>query len=166
MSIQTLRLSGLLSFAPESTPLDLRDLNVLIGPNGSGKSNLIEAIELMAAMPRDLSATIRDGGGPAEWLWKGDRRGPRGPAEIDAVLNGAPTERPLRYRIQFDEVRSRVEVTDKAIEELEPSPKMPPGSKARCQLRPPRTWPKRLRKVTPCAFWRSTIPSVGLSTIL
>lgn len=46
MSIQTLRLSGLLSFAPESTPLDLRDLNVLIGPNGSGKSNLIEALDL------------------------------------------------------------------------------------------------------------------------
>ena len=54
MSIQTLRLSGLLSFAPDSTPLDLRDLNVLIGPNGSGKSNLIEALELLAAMPRDL----------------------------------------------------------------------------------------------------------------
>ena len=64
MSIQTLRLSGLLSFAPESTPLELRNLNVLIGPNGSGKSNLIEALELLAAMPRDLSATIRDGGGP------------------------------------------------------------------------------------------------------
>ena len=128
MSIQTLRLSGLLSFAPESTPLDLRDLNVLIGPNGSGKSNLIEAIELMAAMPRDLAATIRDGGGPAEWLWKGDRRGSRGPAEIDAVLNGAPTKRPLRYRIRFDAVRSRVEVTDEAIEELEPSPGMSPES--------------------------------------
>ena len=125
MSIQTLRLSGLLSFAPDSAPLDLRDLNVLIGPNGSGKSNLIEALELLAAMPRDLSATIRDGGGASEWLWKGDGGGP---AEIDAVLKGAPTGRPLRYRLQFDAVQSRVEVTDEAIEELEPSPGRPPGS--------------------------------------
>ena len=125
MSIQTLRLSGLLSFAPDSAPLDLRDLNVLIGPNGSGKSNLIEALELLAAIPRDLSATIRDGGGASEWLWKGDGGGP---AEIDAVLKGAPTGRPLRYRLQFDAVQSRVEVTDEAIEELKPSPGRPPGS--------------------------------------
>ena len=125
MSIQTLRLSGLLSFAPSSEPLDLRSLNVLIGPNGSGKSNLIEAVELLAAMPRDLAATIRDGGGPGEWIWKGERGGP---AEIDAVLNGAPTGRPLRYRIEFNAVHNRVEVTDEAIEELEPAPGKPPGA--------------------------------------
>ena len=119
MSIQTLRLSGLLSFAPDSAPLALLDLNVLIGPNGSGKSNLIEAIELLAATPRDLAATIRDGGGAGEWLWKGDSGGP---AEIDATLAGALKGRPLRYRIQFDAVQSRVEVTDEAIEETEPMP--------------------------------------------
>ena len=120
MSIQTLGLSGLLSFAPDSAPLDLLGLNVLIGPNGSGKSNLIEAIELLAATPRDLAATIRDGGGPGEWLWKGEGGGR---AEINAVLKGAPTRptrRPLRYRIQFDAVQSRVEVTDEAIEEIKP----------------------------------------------
>ena len=120
MSIQTLRLSGLLSFAPDSAPLDLLDLNVLIGPNGSGKSNLIEAIELLAATPRDLAATIRDGGGPGQWLWKGEGGGP---AEIDATLAGAPTRQgSLRYRIQFDAVQSRVEVTDEAIEEIKPMP--------------------------------------------
>ena len=117
MSIQTLRLGGLLSFAPDTPPFDLHALNVLIGPNGSGKSNLIEAMELLAAMPRDLAAAVRDGGGAAEWLWKGAGRGP---AEVDAVLNGAPTGRPLRYRIQFDSVQSRVEVTDEAVEEVEP----------------------------------------------
>ena len=117
MSIQTLGLSGLLSFAPDSAPLDLLSLNVLIGPNGSGKSNLIEAIELLAATPRDLAATIRDGGGPGEWLWKGEGGGR---AEINAILEGAPTRRPLRYRIQFDAVQSRVEVTDEAVEEIKP----------------------------------------------
>ena len=125
MSIQTLRSSGLLSFAPDSPPLDLRRLNVLIGPNGSGKSNLIEAIELLAATPRDLAATIRDGGGPGEWLWKGSAGGR---AEIEAVLEGAPTGRPLRYRIQLDAVQSRVEITDEAIEETKPAPGKPPGS--------------------------------------
>ena len=69
-------------------------------------------------MPRDLAATILDGGGPGEWLWKGES----GPAEIEAVLKGAPTRRPLRYHIQFDAVQSRVEVTDEAIEETEPLP--------------------------------------------
>ena len=125
MSIQSLRLSGLLSFAPDSPPLELRRLNVLIGPNGSGKSNLIEAIELLAATPRDLAATIRDGGGAGEWLWKGSAGGR---AEIDAVLERAPTGRPLRYRIQFDAVQSRVEITDEAIEEAGPSPGMPQDS--------------------------------------
>ena len=124
MSIQSLRLSGLLSFAPDSPPLELRRLNVLIGPNGSGKSNLIEAIELLAATPRDLAATIRDGGGPGEWLWKGSAGGR---AEIEAVLEGAPTGRPLRYRIQLDAVQSRVEITDEAIEETKPAPGKPPG---------------------------------------
>lgn len=125
MSIRTLRLSGLLSFAPDSAPFDLRPLNVLIGPNGSGKSNLIEAIELLAAIPRDMAAAIRDGGGATEWLWKGAGGGP---AEMEAILDGAPTERPLRYHIQFDSVQSRVEVTDEAIEEVRPAPGQPPDS--------------------------------------
>ena len=63
ITIQKLRLDGLLSFAPDSEPFELRDLNVLIGPNGSGKSNLIEALELLSATPRDFAAAVREGGG-------------------------------------------------------------------------------------------------------
>ena len=126
MSIHSLRLSGFLSFAPNSEPFELQNLNVLIGPNGSGKSNLIEAIELLAATPRDLAAAIRDGGGPQEWLWKGSERAE--PAEIETILNGAPTGRPLRHRIRFTSVESRIEVVDEAIEELRPAPGRPPGS--------------------------------------
>ena len=70
--IQSLKLAGLLSFPPDMEPFELESLNVLIGPNGSGKSNLIETFELLRALPTDLSAALRQGGGVSEWLWKGD----------------------------------------------------------------------------------------------
>src|ERR1022692_2757135 len=69
--IKTIHARGVLSFAPDSEPLPLTPLNVLIGPNGSGKSNLIEIFELLKALPTDLAEAIRDGGGIGEWLWKG-----------------------------------------------------------------------------------------------
>ena len=124
ITIRKLRLDGLLSFAPGSEAFELRDLNVLIGPNGSGKSNLIEALELLSATPHDFAAAVRDGGGPAEWLWKGGDA--VRPAEIEAVLeNGTPTDRPLRYRLRFTAVQSRVEVVDEAVEEAERDPGRP-----------------------------------------
>jgi len=66
-----LRLRNLLSYGPESDTIALEPLNVVIGPNAGGKSNLIEALSLLQAAPRDLAQCIRDGGGIAEWLWKG-----------------------------------------------------------------------------------------------
>lgn len=123
-TIRELRLDGFLSFPPHSPAIELRALNVLIGPNGSGKSNLIEALELLSSTPRDLAATVRDGGGPAEWLWKGGSR-PES-AQIEAVLpEGTPTGRPLRYRLVFTPVQSRLEIVDESIEELEPEPGKP-----------------------------------------
>ena len=117
--IQRLRMPGLLSFPPDMDFFDLRSLNVFIGPNGSGKSNFIETLELLRATPSDFAAAVRDGGGASEWLWKG--RDPRRPAEIVVVLEDRTlTKRPLRYRLEFTDVRSRVEVVDEAIEELEP----------------------------------------------
>ena len=123
-TIRELRLDGFLSFPPDSAAFELHALNVLIGPNGSGKSNLIEALELLSSTPRDLAATVRDGGGPAEWLWKGGSR-PES-AQIEAVLSdGTPTGRPLRYRLVFTPVQSRLEIVDESIEELEPEPGKP-----------------------------------------
>ena len=121
-TIQRLRLDSFLSFAPGSEAIELEPLNVLIGPNGAGKSNVIEAVELLHATPANLAAAIRDGGGPQEWLWKG--QGPRHrAATIDVELGtGTPTDRPLRYRLEFTAVRERVEVLDEAIEETEPQP--------------------------------------------
>ena len=118
-TIRELRLDGFLSFPPDSPAFELRALNVLIGPNGSGKSNLIEALELLSVTPGDLAATVRVGGGPAEYLWKGHPRSES--AEIEAVFaEGTPTGRPLRYRLRFTPVQSRMEILDEAIEEVEP----------------------------------------------
>ena len=119
--IQRIRMPGLLSFPPDMDFFELQSLNVLIGPNGSGKSNFIETLELLRATPSDFAAAVRDGGGASEWLWKG--WDPRRPAEIVVVLEeDTPTRRPLKYRLEFTDVKSRVEVVDEAIEELEPGP--------------------------------------------
>jgi len=75
MLLQSLKLTGVLSFSPDADLVQLRPLNVLIGPNGSGKSNFIEAIGLLRATPRELAVPVRDGGGIGEWLWKGRERG-------------------------------------------------------------------------------------------
>jgi predicted ATPase len=69
--IRKIRLVNLLSYGPTSKAVSLQPLNVLIGPNASGKSNLIEALMLLASTPDDLRAVLREGGGVAEWPWKG-----------------------------------------------------------------------------------------------
>ncbi len=120
-SIHRIRLDGFLSFAPGSPALELGPLNVLIGPNASGKSNLIEAFELLRSTPTDFAAAIRDGGGPREWIWKGQPR--VGSATMETVLaKENPARDPLRHRLEFSTVQNRVEVLDEAIEELEPRP--------------------------------------------
>ena len=122
--IQRLGIRGLLSFPPDAEDFQLRPLNVLIGPNGSGKSNVIETLELLHATPTDFAAAIRDGGGAAEWLWKGEN--PPTPATIDIELGSneigpaTPTRRPLRYRLEFASANSRVEILDEAVEETTP----------------------------------------------
>ena len=70
-SIQTITPRGILSFGPDTPPLELRPLNVLIGPNASGKSNLIDLLRLVKSLPSDMQAPIRGGGGIEGWTWKG-----------------------------------------------------------------------------------------------
>src|SRR3954451_9064308 len=81
--LHSITLKNLLSYGSEGMTLDLEPLNVLIGPNASGKSNLIEAVSLLAATPRDLRKPLREGGGAAEWIWKGAGR--TEPASIDVL---------------------------------------------------------------------------------
>jgi predicted ATPase len=62
---------NLLSFGPETEPIEIRQLNILIGANGSGKSNLIEAIRLLHFLPeKEPWGVVVATGGVGEWLWK------------------------------------------------------------------------------------------------
>ena len=115
--LQSIQLSGFLSFPPDAAAITLTPLNVLIGPNGSGKSNLIEAVELLHATPTAFAAAIRDGGGIQEWLWKGNKA--NGAATIEAIVRGARPIPDLRYRLVFTASGLRTEVIDETVEEPE-----------------------------------------------
>lgn len=120
MLIETLHLSRFLSFGNAGSTLNLGPLNVLIGPNGSGKSNLLEALSLLKAAPRELLAPIRDGGGVRDWLWKGERGAPV--AELDAVVRNPRGPQSLRYHLAFTEVTQRFELTSERIEFAQAEP--------------------------------------------
>ncbi|MCC7495803.1 MAG: AAA family ATPase [Fimbriimonadaceae bacterium] len=64
-----------LSFGPESEPIGLGPLNVVIGPNNSGKSNLVEAVHILTQLPGDLRKALAVGDGVEAWLWRGERAG-------------------------------------------------------------------------------------------
>ena len=99
--IQSIRPSGLLSFAPDTPALELRPLNVLIGPNASGKSNLIDVLALARSMPTDLQEPMRGGGGSRGWIWKtGSDSVSRTPElEMNVKIVGAA---PLIHNLVFD----------------------------------------------------------------
>lgn len=123
MLIKSLHLKNFLSYGETSQAIELRSLNVIIGPNGSGKSNLIEAIDLIRSTPStseksNLLATIRDGGGVRDWLWKGAVKTPC--ASIDAVITNTKGPAELRYVLSFTEVGQRFEIIDERIENETP----------------------------------------------
>ena len=116
--IEDIRLDGILSYGQAETAFPLEPLNVLIGPNTSGKSNLIEALSLLRAAPRDLQAAIREGGGVRDWLWKG------GPANANANLDvtvAYENKPPLRYSLGFAEVGARFEIVNEVVANACPS---------------------------------------------
>ncbi len=113
--IQTIRLNNILSYGSGDDEFPLKPLNVLIGPNASGKSNLVEALSLLAAAPGDLQATIREGGGIRDWLWKGAHR--RAPATVEVTVENPQGPMPLRYRLSFTETGARFELRDEAVED-------------------------------------------------
>lgn len=111
--IQTLQLKNLLSYGSEGEEVTLEPLNVLIGPNASGKSNLMEAIALLRAMPKDVAATAREGGGIGEWLWKGESDNPV--ATLEAVIDYPDGSVPLHYQVGFTIVSQRLQIVRESV---------------------------------------------------
>lgn len=120
MLLKSIQLTNFLSYGASSEPIELQSLNVVIGPNGSGKSNLLEAIELIRAAPKDLLTPIRDGGGVRDWLWKGGGGTATPTATIDAVFDNPKGTADLRYVLSFTEVGQRFEILDERVENEKP----------------------------------------------
>jgi predicted ATPase len=118
--LHSIHLRNILSFGPDTEPLELRPLNVLIGPNGSGKSNLLDCIGLLQSAPSKIAATIRTEGSVQEWLWKGAQNPT---AHIEAVIRPAKLHRPpLRHWFEFTESAHRFELVNERIETSLPAP--------------------------------------------
>lgn len=114
MLIKKITLENMLSFGPNTAPLDMEPLSVLIGPNGSGKSNLIEAIGLLQAAPRDLLTPINEGGGVGDWMWRGEQ--PVSEAKVEVVVENQKIQNPLRYRLGIAKSGQRFELNEEQIE--------------------------------------------------
>jgi len=152
--IRNIHINNLLSFGPESPGLELRPLNVLIGPNGSGKTNLIEALGLLQSTSKDLSEPIRQGGGVAEWLWKGGSgipghtvgtsgTKPSPMASIEALVEPLQGLMLLRYRLTVAQSGYNMEIMEERIENELPDPERHTGTppNAYAQMKPkPRSY--------------------------
>lgn len=116
--LQSIRLKNLLSYGSAGETLKVEPLNVLIGANATGKSNLIEALSLIAAAPRDLTLPLLEGGGVSEWIWKGGENAVK--AEIE-VLFSYPWQ--FRYRLEFMADGPRLRILRESLEnETGPEP--------------------------------------------
>ena len=114
--IRSLSLSNILSYGSGAKEITLEPLNVLIGRNASGKSNLIEAVGLLRSTPKDLTVPIRQGGGIAEWLWKGIDVVPEARIEAEIGYPYPQGTEPLRYQLGLTMVAQRIYVTSEAVE--------------------------------------------------
>jgi predicted ATPase len=109
--ILTLTVQNILSFGDEPTSIELRPLNVLIGPNGSGKSNLIEVFDLLKSAPMDIVASISNGGGIDEWLWKGAAKTPIASMHVTIAHN----PKPLGYSLAFTKAGFRFQIISEFV---------------------------------------------------
>ena len=137
--LKALTLEGFLSFGhgagSGTKDFPLTPLNVVIGPNGSGKSNLVEAMSVLRAVPRDLPLPIRQGGRVRDWLWRGDPSTTPGPgvdspsARIEVVFAEGRIARfhtnpAVRYRLVFGADGDSFVVRDERLENAETPPGM------------------------------------------
>lgn len=119
MLIHEITPRNILSFGPDTKPIKLGKLNVLIGANGSGKSNLIDVISVLQAAPDDIIAPIRKGGGIKHWLWQGRQNGAA--ATINTVIDYPnPTKKNIRHIISLNEENGRSVIESERIERESP----------------------------------------------
>ncbi len=111
--IREITLHNVLSYGPETAPIQLGKLNVLIGPNGSGKSNLIETVTLLRATSGDLRTAISRGGGVGEWIWKGK---PGDTASVDVVVGYPHGSHSLRHVVEFRSENQSFRLEDERVE--------------------------------------------------
>lgn len=128
--IEKISLKNFLSYGTNGQEIELEPLNVIIGTNGSGKSNLIEAINLLHAAPKDFAEPIRQAGGVESWLWKGENDSPI--AVISALVNYPDNyyrdfeenkNMSLHYQLEFTSVGGRTYVEDEVVENAKPAKK-------------------------------------------
>lgn len=119
--LKSITLEGFLSYGPEAVPIPLTALNVLIGPNGSGKSNLVEALSVLRAVPKDLPLPIRQGGGVKDWLWRGEKaRAAQARLEILLAEGQVAKLKPVRYSLAFGAQGDSFIVLDERVENENP----------------------------------------------
>jgi predicted ATPase len=112
--IRRLTLQNFLSFGSQGVAVDLLPLNVLIGPNASGKSNLLEALAILRGAARDLQAVVREGGGSAEYIWKGGKGDVH--ALIETLVDDSSSSQGLiSHRIKLGQVAAFLAVAEEQI---------------------------------------------------
>lgn len=119
--LHSIKLTNLLSYGSEGVFLELEPLNVLIGPNASGKSNLIEAIGLLAATPRDFMEPFR-GSRVRDWLWKGKSDTPVLEAQIQVAFEpDRESAKTAVYTLGFAENNLRAQIVSEELVAREPN---------------------------------------------
>lgn len=150
-TIHSIKLKNILSFGSEGQEIELQPLNVLIGPNASGKSNFIEIFRLLRALPDNPAQVIRDGGGVAEWLWKGGEPNPI--AEIELTIEKIP------YRLKFAKVGYQWEIT---YEDVKLKPHAQPVAREKKDYQPEESIWNRLKHKSDTAPLAQKLTSIGI----
>ena len=132
MFMHRIKLQDILSFGPDAQELELKPLNVLIGPNGSGKSNLIEVMGLLKAVPRDLAATIHEGGGGDDWFWRGEPEPFISNVRVEAIVEYRARSymegQLIRYSMEFSQSAFGTPlIMEEVVEDAQPNQEIEKG---------------------------------------